>query len=119
MAHVLERWASLEPDKPLMVGPFGGAPRRWSYKSVSEDARRIAGPLRSRSETRRFRDLHLENSPGSCSLGLRVRTWARLPCQRILGRLRDLDFALPTEPVCAITQPQFAELIASACPDLA
>ena len=65
VAHVLERWASLEPDKALMVWePFEGAPRRWSYKSVSEDARRIARGLSDRGvKPGDFVILHLENSP--------------------------------------------------------
>ena len=123
VAHVLERWASLEPDKALMVWePFEGAPRRWSYKSVSEDARRIARGLSDRGvNTGDFVILHLENSPefvlawfacaylGAVAVSTNTRSVAR-----------DLSyFAEHTEAVCAITQPQFAELIASACPDLA
>ena len=34
VAHMLERWASLEPDKALMVWePFEGAPRQWSISA--------------------------------------------------------------------------------------
>ena len=123
VAHMLERWASLEPDKALMVWePFEGAPRQWSYKRVSEDARRIARGLSDRGvKPGDFVILHLENSPefvlawfacaylGAVAVSTNTRSVAR-----------DLSyFAEHTEAVCAITQPQFAELIASACPDLA
>jgi len=122
VAYMLEHWASREPDKGLMVWePFEGAPRQWSYKRVSEDARRIARGLSDRGvKPGDFVILHLENSPefvlawfacaylGAVAVSTNTRSVAR-----------DLSyFAEHTEAVCAITQPQFAELIASACPDL-
>lgn len=119
VAYMLEHWASREPDKALMVWePFEGAPRQWSYKRVSEDARRIARGLSDRGvKPGDFVILHLENSPefvlawfacaylGAVAVSTNTRSVAR-----------DLSyFAEHTEAVCAITQPQFAELIASAC----
>lgn len=122
MPWLLEQWQTRSPDKPALIWePFDGPARSWSYAQLRADAQRLAAGLHAQGVAAGdFVLIHLDNSPefvlawyGCALLGaVAVSTNTR-------SVARDLSyFAEHTAAVAAITQPQFAELIEQACPDL-
>lgn len=119
---LLREWAERTPDKPFLIWePFHGEGRTWTYRQILEDARRVAAGLHARGvHAGDFVLVHLDNSPefvlawyacaelGAIAVSTNTRSVAR-----------DLAyFADHTNAVCAITQPRFAGLVSSACPNL-
>ena len=120
--HLLETWATKDPEKAFMIWePFSGETQTLTYADLALNARRFAQGLVERGvRTGDFVIIHLDNSPefivswfacaylGAVAVSTNTRSVAR-----------DLSyFAEHTEAVCAITQPQFAEMIRTACPDI-
>jgi crotonobetaine/carnitine-CoA ligase len=119
---MLRQWVERQPDKICLVWcPFQGQHRTWTYGELYADAQSIAAGLHDRGVSEGdFVILHMDNSPefilswyacamiGAVAVSTNTRSVAR-----------DMSyFAEVTDAVCAITQPQFAQLIADACADL-
>lgn len=120
---MLRQWAERTPEQASMIWqPFDGPHQTWSYLQLLQEATQIASGLHDRGvKTGDFVFLHLDNSPEF------VLSW--YACA-LLGAVavstnthsvaRDMVyFSEVTRAVAAITQPQYAELIRGACPDLA
>ncbi|MCB1643958.1 MAG: AMP-binding protein [Pseudomonadales bacterium] len=119
---MLAQWAERTPDKIAVIWePFTGESQSWTYERLLQDAGRLAAGLQKRGVDKGdFVIIHLDNSPEfvlswyACALlgAVAVSTNTR-------SVARDMSyFADHTSAVCAITQPAFAKLIRSACPDI-
>ena len=119
---MLAQWAEKTPDKICLIWrPFSGEQRSFSYRELFEAAGRFASGLKNRGvHTGDFVFIHMDNSPefiiswyGCAMLGaVAVSTNTR-------SVKRDLSyFEQVVEPVCALTQPKFAELIRESCTNL-
>jgi len=119
---MLGQWANRTPDKPCLIwAPFEGNHQTWSYSELLVEATQIAAGLHNRGvKADDFVLIHLDNSPEfifswyACALlgAVAVSTNTH-------SVARDMTyFSEVTNAVCAITQPQFAEMIRNACPDL-
>lgn len=119
VAWLLDQWVERQPDSTFVVwAPFDGAERRWSYAELAGDARRFAAGLHARGVgVGDFVLMHLDNSPdfliawfGCCYLGaVPVTTNTRSVAENVRY------FVEVMQPVCAITQPSFAEIVRDAC----
>lgn len=116
---MLEQWVSKSPDKTMMTWePFTGKAKSWTYREFSNDARRFARGLSDLGiKQGDFVIIHLDNSPEfmtawfACAYLGAVAVSTNTRCVA-----RDLEyFADHTSAICAITQPCYAEMIASAC----
>lgn len=125
LAWLVDTWAERTPDKPFLIwAPFddtGRSDRQWTYRAFRDAVRRLAGGLAARGVAPGdFVLLHLDNSPefvlgwyacgvlGAVAVSTNTRSVAR-----------DLAyFADHTGAVAALTQPRYAALVASACPNL-
>ena len=120
---LLAHWAAAKPDHPFLVWePRKGAPRRWTYREFHHDVRSVAAGLRQRGVDKGDRILiHSENCPEM------VLSWyacAELGAVGVTTNTRSVGaeisyFAEHTKCVGAITQPQFASLVADSAPGLA
>ena len=121
---MLGEWAAKRPDKVCLIWrPFEPEQpvQHWTYRELFDHAARCAAGLQARGVQRdNFVLLHMDNSPEfiiswyACALlgAVAVSTNTR-------SVARDLSyFEEVTEPVCALTQPKFAQLIHDACPHL-
>jgi crotonobetaine/carnitine-CoA ligase len=119
---MLRQWVERTPDKAALVWcPFEGSEQTWSYAQLQDDVSRLAQGLHERGvKPGDFVILHMDNSPEfilawyACAMvgAVAVSTNTR-------SVQRDMSyFAEVTEPVCALTQPKFAELIKASCPNL-
>ena len=119
---LLESWVQRTPDKPFLIWePFSGVSKTWTYKEFSDAVTSLATSLSKRGvKTGDAVLIHMENSPefmlswfGCALLGaVAVSTNTR-------SVARDMTyFADHAEVVCALTQPQFAELIAESAPKI-
>lgn len=119
---LLKSWVDRSPEKDFLVWePFTGERKAWTYKAFSEVVEAISGSLYERGV--RLGDkvlLHMDNSPEF------VQSWfacARLGAVAVSTNTRcvarDMSyFAEHAEVVCAIAQPQYAELIAETAPNI-
>ncbi len=119
---LLRKQARTNPDKPFLIWePFIGDPKTWTYGEFLEETEAFAGAMGARGLGLGDRILiHLDNSPEfmlawfACSLlgAVAVSTNTR-------SVARDISyFADHAEVKCAVTSPQFAQLIAEHAPDI-
>jgi crotonobetaine/carnitine-CoA ligase len=119
---LLEHWADAKPDHPALVwAPREGAGRRWTYAELLTDVRRLAAGLAARSVSKGDKILiHSENCPEM------VLSWlacATLGAVGVTTNTKSVGaevtyFAEHTGAIAAITQPQYASMIAAAAPAL-
>jgi len=118
----LEHWATHRPDHPFLVWePKDGNDRTWTYREFVDDVNRVAAGLADRGVTKGDKVLiHADNCPEG------VLAWyacARLGAVGVTTNNRSVAnelnyFATHTGCVGAVTQPQYAALIAEAAPEL-
>ena len=119
---LLDHWAERRPDHPALVWqPARGESRTWTYRRLRDDVRLVAGGLSSRGIGRGDRVLvHADNSPefilawlGTAVAGaIAVTTNTR----SVVAEVR--YFVEKAGCVAAVTQPQYAALVAEAGPGL-
>jgi len=119
---LLTHWAERKPDHPALVwAPRNGVGRRWTYAELLTDVRRVAAGLAARGVGTGDRVLvHAENCPEM------VLAWlgcATLGAVAVTTNTKSVGaemtyFAGHTRAVAAITQPQFAAMVAEAAPAL-
>lgn len=119
---LLAHWANHKPDHPALVwAPRGGAGRTWTYSELLRDVRRVAAGLAAKGIQPGERVLiHAENTPEM------VLTWLGCAALGAIGVTTNTKsvgaemtyFAEHTKAVAAITQPQFAEMVAASAPAL-
>lgn len=119
---LLYSWVERAPEKNFLVWePFTGARKTWSYERFAEQVEAIAGSLHERGVNNGEKVLlHMDNSPEF------VLSWfacARLGAVAVSTNTRcvarDMSyFAEHAEVVCAITQPQYSDLIFQTAPNL-
>ncbi|HVM66141.1 MAG TPA: AMP-binding protein [Acidimicrobiales bacterium] len=114
MAH----WAERKPDHPVLVWePREGGGRRWTYRELLEDTRRLAAGLAARGIGRGDKVLiHSDNCPEM------VLTWLACATLGAVGVTTNTKsvaaelayFVEKAQCVAAVTQPQYASLVAEA-----
>src|SRR5438874_2672931 len=119
---LLAHWADRKPDHPALVwAPRGGASKTWTYRQLLEDVQRLAAGLVGRGIAKGDKVLiHSENSPEM------VLSWLACGMAGAVGVTTNTKsvtsemsyFAEHTGAVAAITQPQYAAMIAGAAPAL-
>jgi carnitine-CoA ligase len=119
---LLDHWAEHRGDHPFLVWePRDGVGRTWTYSEFADATRRVAAGLDERGVGVGDKVLiHAENCPEA------VISWyacARVGAVAVTTNTRSVSaevnyFITHTGCVGAITQPQFAELVAEAGPDL-
>ena len=120
--RLLEHWAEHKPEHPALVwAPRVGESRRWSYIDLLIDVRRLATGLATRGIAKGDTVLiHSENCPEM------VLSWlacATLGAIAVTTNTKSVGaevtyFAEHTGAVAAITQPQYAAMVAAAAPAL-
>ena len=120
--RLLEHWADRKPDHPALVwSPRAGDGRRWTYRELLTDVRRLAAGLAARGIDKGDKVLiHSENCP---ELVLSWLACATLGAVGVTTNTKSVGaemtyFAEHTGAVAAITQPQFAGMVAEAAPGL-
>ena len=119
---LLEHWADAKPDHPALVwAPRDGTRRQWTYAELLTDVRRLAVGISARGIARGDKVLiHAENCPEM------VLSWlacATLGAVAVTTNTKSVGaevtyFAEHTGAVAAITQPQYAAMVAAAAPAL-
>jgi crotonobetaine/carnitine-CoA ligase len=119
---LLEHWAGQKPDHDALVwAPREGDVRRWTYTELLRDVRRIAAGLTARGISKGDKVLvHSENCPEM------VLSWlacATIGAVAVTTNTKSVGaevtyFAEHTGAVAAITQPQYAAMVAAAAPAL-
>jgi crotonobetaine/carnitine-CoA ligase len=119
---MVERWAQAKPDHPFLVWePRSGGGRTWTYREFADDVARLAAGLASRGLGVGDKLLiHADNCPEA------VLAWyacARVGAVGVTTNTRSVGaeiayFASHAGCVAAVTQPQYAGLVAGAAPDL-
>jgi crotonobetaine/carnitine-CoA ligase len=119
---MVERWARTRPDHPFLVWePRSGAGRTWTYREFADDVARLAAGLSARGIAVGDKVLiHADNCPEA------VLAWyacARVGAVAVTTNTRSVAaeieyFASHAGCVAAITQPQYAAVVASAAPAL-
>ena len=101
--------------------PYDGSPREWTYRELARDAAGLAAGLQGRGIGPGDRVLiHLHNCPEF------VIAWyacAAIGAVAVTTNTRSVAdemryFCEDSQPACAITEPQFAEMIAACAPQL-
>jgi carnitine-CoA ligase len=101
--------------------PYHGSPRQWTYRELGRDVAGLAAGLQRRGIGPGDRVLiHLENCPEF------VVAWyacAAIGAIAVTTNTRSAPdemryFCEDSQPACAITQPRFAEMIATCAPNL-
>ena len=115
--HLLQRQADARGDHPFLIWePFEGDRRIWSYAEFVDATRRVAAGLRTRGVNMGDRVLvHLDNCPES------IFSWfgcAVIGASAVTTNARSVAdeltyYAESANVVGAITQPKFAELVAT------
>ena len=119
---LLAHWAEHKPDHPAVVwSPRDGDGRRWTYAQLLTDVRRLSAGLAARGVAPGDKVLiHSENCPEM------VLTWlacAHLGAVGVTTNTKSVGaemtyFAEHTGAVAAVTQPQYAAMVAEAAPAL-
>lgn len=119
---LLSYWARTRPDHPALVwAPRDGNDRQWTYRELQEAVWRTAGGLAARGIARGDKVLiHADNSPEfviawlACAVAgaVGVTTNTRSVADEIRFFIDKADC------VAAVTQPQYAALVADAGPNL-
>lgn len=117
---LLNQWAEQTPDKTFLHwAPFDGNDRSWTYLEIQRDVIKFSLALKNRGIIAGDRVLiHMDNCPEfliSWFACAELGAIAVSTNTRSVGR--DIAyFAEFTEIVCAIVQPQFADLVCSSAP---
>jgi len=119
---LLAHWAEHKPDHPALVwSPRDGDGRRWTYAQLLTDVRRVSAGLAARGVVEGDKVLiHSENCPEM------LLTWlacAHLGAVGVTTNTKSVGaemtyFAEHTGAVAAVTQPQYATMVAEAAPGL-
>ena len=119
---LLSQWATTTPDKPVLIWePRSGKSRTWTYKEFYDQVRGMAAGLAARGVGKGDRVLiHCDNCPEM------VLSWyacATLGAVGVTTNTRSVAaeityFAQKANCQVAITQPQYARLVAAAAPGL-
>jgi crotonobetaine/carnitine-CoA ligase len=119
---LVRHWAEATPDNPFFVWePRSGQDRTWTYAEFHADVERVAAGLHARGVAKGDKVLiHADNCPED------VLAWyacARLGAVGVTTNTRSVAneinyFATHTGCVGVITQPQYAQLVHAAVPDL-
>jgi len=119
---LLAHWADRKPDHPALVwAPREGAGRRWTYAELLTDVQRVAAGLVARGIGKGDKVLiHADNCPEM------VLSWLACGAVGAVGVTTNTKsvgaemtyFAEHTGAVAAITQPQYAAMLAEAAPAL-
>jgi crotonobetaine/carnitine-CoA ligase len=119
---LLASWATSQPDKVFLIWePRDGATRQWTYAEFWLDVRRVAAGLAGRGVTEGDKILiHADNCP---EMVLAWYACATLGAVGVTTNTRSVQaevefFIDKTGCTGAITQPQFAKLVAAAGPGL-
>ena len=119
---LLDLWARTQPDRPLLIWePKGGPERRWSYREFNDEVGAIAAGLHARGVKKGDKVLiHSENCP---EMVLAWYACAKVGAVAVTTNTRSVGeeiryFAEHTGCVGAITQPQFAKIVAESAPKL-
>ncbi len=119
---LLEHWAAAKPDHPALVwAPREGEGDRWSYEQLLTDVRRLAAGLGAKGIAKGDKVLiHSENCP---EMVLAWLACATLGAVAVTTNTKSVGaevtyFAEHTGAVAAITQPQYAAMVAAAAPAL-
>lgn len=113
---LLDLWTRTQPDRPLLVWePKSGQARTWTYLQFSDEVAAIAAGLHARGVKKGDKVLiHSENCP---EMVLAWYACAKVGAVAVTTNTRSVGeeityFAEHTGCVGAITQPQFAKLVA-------
>lgn len=119
---MLRRWALQRPDHPFLIWePKSGRDETWTYRRFVADVDAVAGGLADRGVTKGDKVLiHADNCPEA------VITWyacVRLGAVGVTTNTKSVAaevayFASHSRAVGVVTQPQYAELVTEACPDM-
>ncbi len=119
---LLGHWATHRPDHPALVwDPFEGEGRTWTYAQLRDDVHRLAAGLADRGIALGDKVLiHSENCP---EMVLAFLACATLGAVAVTTNTKSVTsemefFATKAQCVAAITQPQFAAMVAEAAPGL-
>lgn len=119
---LLDLWARTKPDHPLLVWePKSGEERRWTYQEFNDEITQIAAGLHARGVKKEDKVLiHADNCP---EMVLAWYACAKLGAVGVTTNTRSVGseleyFASHTGCVGAITQPQYAKLVADHATDL-
>jgi len=119
---LLAHWADRKPDHPALVwDPKDGERRRWTYRELLEDSRRLAVGLTSRGIGKGDKVLiHADNCP---EMVLAWLACATVGAVGVTTNTRSVAaevayFVEKAKCVAAITQPQYATLVAEAAGNL-
>jgi carnitine-CoA ligase len=119
---LLRQWAQRSPEKTFLIWePFDSKPKHWTFSEFEQSVAAVAGFLHQRGVLPGDRVMvHLDNSPefliswfacayvGAVVVSTNTRSVAR-----------DMTyFAEQVSPVAAITQPRYANLVATCAPDI-
>ncbi len=123
VAWLLRHWAESRPDHPFLIWePRQGASRQWTYAEFFAAAGEVAAGLAARGVGKGDKLLiHTDNCPEM------LLTWygaALLGAVGVTTNTRSAGpeieyFARHTRCVAAVTQPQYADLVAANAPQLA
>lgn len=120
--RLLGHWATQRPDHPALVwDPFEGEGRSWTYAQVRDDVHRLAAGLVTRGIGVGDKVLvHSENCP---EMVLAFLACATLGAVAVTTNTKSVAsemefFVTKARCVAAITQPQYAALVAEAAPEL-
>jgi crotonobetaine/carnitine-CoA ligase len=119
---LLGHWADRKPDHPALVwDPGEGEGRAWTYAELRDDVHRLAAGLADRGLAVGDKVLvHSENCP---EMVLAFLACATLGAVAVTTNTKSVTseiafFASKAQCVAAITQPQFAAMVAEAAPAL-
>ena len=116
LAHRAEHRAT---HPALIWDPAGGAARTWTYRELWDDVRRLAAGLHARGVTTGDKVLlHADNSPELVLAWLACATVGAVGVTTNTKSVADevAWFAEKAQCVAAITQPRYAEVVASVGP---
>jgi carnitine-CoA ligase len=119
---LLEQWADRRPDHPALIwDPPSGTGRQWTYQQLRDDVWRLAAGLSGRGVVKGDKVLlHADNCPEL------VVAWLACATAGAVGVTTNTKsvtteiayFVEKTRCVAAITQPQYAGMVAEAGPAL-
>jgi len=119
---LLEQWSARRPNHPALIwDPPSGSGRQWSYRELRDEVWRLAGGLSRRGVSKGDKVLlHADNCPEL------VIAWLACATAGAVGVTTNTKsvaseiafFVDKAKCVAAITQPQYAHLVAEAGPAL-
>ena len=119
---LLRSWASSQPDKTFLIWePREGGPRTWTYSEFWLDVQSVAVGLAGRGVTKGDKVLiHADNCPEMVVAWYACATLGAVGVTTNTRSVRaELEFFIQkTGCVGAVTQPQFAALVAESGPEL-